>query len=143
MSKVLTQKQELFCQEYVKTGNATESAVKAAYAQNSANVTASKLLTNANIKNRIKELNDEIKNDNIAEAIEIQEFLTKQMRGEAKEECVVVESIGNYRSQATIIKKEITPKDRQKAAETLAKIKRLFDDTPQMPINIVINVEYE
>ena len=80
---------------------------------------------------------------NIATAQEIQEFLTKQMRGEEVEECVVVEGVGDGRSQATTINKKITPKDQQKAAETLAKIKQLFNDTPQSPVNIVINAEYE
>lgn len=53
----LTSKQQKFVEAY--SGNATEAAIAAGYAPNSARITASKLLTNPNIvamiKNREKE----------------------------------------------------------------------------------------
>lgn len=52
----LTDKQENFCLEYVKDFNGAQAAIRAEYAKGSARVTASKLLTNANIQERIKEL---------------------------------------------------------------------------------------
>lgn len=57
MSK-LTAKQELFCQEYIIDLNATQAAIRAGYSERTARVTASKLLTKANISTRIKELKD-------------------------------------------------------------------------------------
>lgn len=122
----LAQKKELFCQEYVKCGNATEAAKLAGYSEKTAYSQGQRLLKKAEIVERIKELNAEIKDANIADAKEIQRFLTTQMRGEVKEECVAVVSIGNYKSKTVKVKKEITPKDRQKAAETLAKINGMF-----------------
>ena len=61
----LTHKQELFCQEYMKTGNKSE-AYRRAYdasnmSENSINVNASKMNNNAKVALRIKELQDEQK----------------------------------------------------------------------------------
>ena len=93
------------------------------------NVKACELLKNGNITVRIKELDEQKLNNNIADAQEIQETLTRLLRGEEQEECVAVESIGDYQSRATIIKKQVTPKDRIKAGETLAKMRGYFDIT--------------
>lgn len=129
--KRLTPKQETFCQEYIKCGNASEAYRKAYNTKNmkaeTVNVKASELLKDGKITVRVRELDEQKRNDNIADAQEIQETLTKLLRGEAKEECVAVESIGDYQSRATIIEKQITPKDRIKAGETLAKMRGYFD----------------
>lgn len=55
----LTEKQKAFCRAYVYDWNGKRAAIKAGYAPDSANVTASKLLTNASIKTYI----DSIKNN--------------------------------------------------------------------------------
>ena len=143
MSSKLKAQHEKFCQEYTKCGIGRQAAINAGYAESCAHITASKLLTNHNIQMRIEELNKKVENTNIATAQEIQEILTKMARGQMSEECVAVELVGVGFSKACIVKKEITPKDQQKAAETLAKIKRLFDDAPQSPVTIVINRDYE
>ena len=52
----LAGKQELFCQEYVVDYNGTQAAIRAGYKEKSARVTASKLLTNANILARVHEI---------------------------------------------------------------------------------------
>jgi phage terminase small subunit len=59
----LTPQQELFCQEYVKDLNGTQAAIRAGYAAQpaSARVQASRLLTKANLSERIKALFDERK----------------------------------------------------------------------------------
>lgn len=56
-TRELTPKQEMFCREYL-TGrlNATEAAIKAGYSRRSAKVTASRLLSNANLRLRISEV---------------------------------------------------------------------------------------
>lgn len=51
--KELNAKQELFVKEYLQCFNATRAAVAAGYAERSARVTGSKMLTNANIKKKI------------------------------------------------------------------------------------------
>lgn len=45
----LTDRQQRFCDEYLLTGNGTQAAIKAGYAKNSAEVTASKLLRNPKV----------------------------------------------------------------------------------------------
>ena len=55
----LRKRQEKFCQEYVVDCNGTKAAIRAGYRENSARVTASKLLTNANILERVHELQRE------------------------------------------------------------------------------------
>lgn len=55
----LTDKQEAFCLEYLVDLNATQAAIRAGYSEKGANVTASKMLSNANIHSRIAELKRE------------------------------------------------------------------------------------
>ncbi len=55
----LRDRQEAFCQHYVVNKNGSDAAIKAGYAPKTARITASKLLTNANIKARIIELTAE------------------------------------------------------------------------------------
>lgn len=127
----LTPKREKFCQEMAKLGNQRQAYKKAYNCKNMKDETidnnAYMLMQNSEIKARLRELSEETKNKNIASATEIQEYLTRVMRGEEKEECVTVEGIGEGCSEARIIKKQVTPKDRTKAAETLAKMTGCFD----------------
>ena len=65
----MTHRQELFIQEYIKTGNATSSAIKAGYSKRTAKSIGQRLLTFVDIK--------KIANNNIMTARERQEYLTK------------------------------------------------------------------
>ena len=73
----LNARQKAFCEFYVASGNATESAIKAGYREQTARVTASKILTKANIQEYVKELQEKAKTSRIMTAIERREFLTK------------------------------------------------------------------
>lgn len=55
----LNDKQERFCREYVIDSNATQAAIRAGYAANSAKVTGSRLLAKANVSARIVQLQTE------------------------------------------------------------------------------------
>ena len=68
----------------------------------------------------------------MASATEVMQLLTSAMRGELDEEVVVVESIGDYCSEARVVKKKIGLKDRIKAAELIGKRHRLFTDKIQV-----------
>lgn len=96
----LNARQKAFCEFYVACGNATEAAKKAGYKENTARIHASKLLTNANIKNYIQELMDKIEEKRMASAEEVIKFLTASMRGEIEEEVIVVEGQGDGVSEA-------------------------------------------
>jgi phage terminase small subunit len=135
----LTVKQEAFCLHYAKTGNATESYKQAGYSAKSdvvAGVEGHKLLKNPKIKNRLAELAEENHSEKIADIVEIQEFLTSIMRNEKKEEVVVVEGCGDGISEARNVNKDVSVKDRVKAAETLAKMQGAFDNKFQLELTV-------
>ena len=75
----MTHRQELFIQEYVKTGNATNSAIKAGYSKRTARSIGQRLLTNVDIKKKINELSQKIACNSIMTAKERQEYLTKMI----------------------------------------------------------------
>lgn len=56
------------------------------------------------------------------------EHLTAVLRGEIREETVVVEGIGDGCSEARIIEKQVAARDRLKAAELLGKRYSLFTE---------------
>ena len=143
----LTEKQKRFADYYIETGNATQAAVKAGYSKKYANTNANKLLQNTTIKNYIDEKLEEMSSKRIASANEVMELLTSAARGELEEEVVVVENIGDYCSEAKVIKKQIGAKDRLKAAELLGKRYRLWTDKVEVkgmvPVMIVGEDELE
>ena len=66
----MTHRQELFIQEYIKTGNATNSAIKAGYSKRTAKSIGQRLLTFVDIKKRIEELSQKIACNSIMTAKE-------------------------------------------------------------------------
>lgn len=127
----LTDKQRIFANEYLVDLNATR-AYKKSYPSckkdEAARVNGSKLLTNTNIKNYIDEQLKKIEDESIADAAEVMKYLTKVMRNELTEEVVVVEGEGEGCSSARVVKKDMSAKDRNKAAELLGKRYRLFTE---------------
>ena len=127
----LTEKQKLFCNEYLVDLNATR-AYKKAYPNVKKDETAaqsgSRLLRNVNVKSYIDEQLKKIEDKSIADAKEVMQYLTKVMRNEIQEEVVVTEGTGDGCSEARTIKKDMSAKDRNKAAELLGKRYRLFTE---------------
>ncbi|MDY6229150.1 MAG: terminase small subunit [Clostridium sp.] len=138
----LTNKQFIFANEYLVDLNATR-AYKKAYPNvkkdSVAKAAASRLLTNVNLKNYIDEQLKKIEDESIADAAEVMKYLTAVMRNELTEEVVVVEGDGEGCSSARIVKKDISAKDRNKAAELLGKRYRLFVDKVEADINANVN----
>lgn len=85
-NRPLTPKQELFCYYYLETGNGQQSAIRAGYAEKTARITASRLLTYDNVKKKIRESMEETKKNSIATAQEVMEYFTKVMNGEIKDQ---------------------------------------------------------
>ena len=143
----LTEKQKRFADYYIETGNGAEAARLAGYKGKNLNNIASENLAKLGIKNYIDEKLTEMSNKRIASANEVMELLTSAARGELEEEVVVVETIGDYCSEAKVIKKQIGAKDRLKAAELLGKRYRLFTDKLEVkgmvPVMIVGEDELE
>lgn len=124
----LTPRQNLFCLEYAASGNATEAYRKAGYQVNTEGAmraNAARLLTKANIQERLREIAQEVATPKIANIQEIQEFLTKVMRQEQPEEEIVIVGSSDWR-QAEIQEKKPSVATAIKAAETLAKIQGAF-----------------
>lgn len=116
--KKLTIKQNKFADEYIKTGNAYQSALNAGYSENYAkNATKFLLENNGQISSYIEERMKKLESKTIANQTEILQFLTRIVRGEEKEEVLV--NVGNFEQEKQEIK--ISAKDRIKAAELLGK----------------------
>ncbi|OHW62180.1 terminase small subunit [Andreesenia angusta] len=141
------EKQRTFITEYLKDKNATQAAIRAGYSEKTAYSQGQRLLKKVEIKSAIDNLLEEIRESNIAEAKEIEEFLSLMMRGEIQEDAVVVESLGDFESKARIIKKQASAKDRIKAAELLGKRYGIFTDkldvSGELGVQILDDIEDE
>ena len=84
--KHLSQKQIRFVQEYMKTNNITQSAIKAGYSKKTANVQGSRLLTTIKIATYVEAINERMESEKIADIQEVMEYLTAVMRGEKKDQ---------------------------------------------------------
>ena len=125
----LSVKQEKFCLEYAKSGNQRQAYLKAGYKcknDASADASASQLLRNPKVKERLAELAEEAKNDSIADIVEMQQTLTSIIRKRMTEEVIVVESVGDYMTEARKMDKEPSIKDIINAINTLGKIQGAF-----------------
>lgn len=138
----LTDKQMIFANEYLIDLNATR-AYKKAYPNvkkdSVAAANGNRLLRNAKVKNYIDEQLKKIEDESIADATEVMKYLTAVMRNELTEEVVVVEGEGEGCSSARIVKKDMSAKDRNKAAELLGKRYRLFVEKVEADVNANIN----
>lgn len=115
----LTEKQRRFVDYYVETGNATEAARRAGY-KNPNKASAQNMVKDgicAAVSSRLKELEDK----RIAKVDEVMKFLTSTLRGEVEEERIVVEGTGDGRSDARIIRVQVSARDRLEAAKSLLK----------------------
>ena len=130
-------RQEKFCLEYAKTGNATQSAIEAGYSENTARITASKLLSKVNIKNRIEELAGEYKTEKIADIQEMQEALTAIIRQEMTEEVLMMVNQGEYGDVQACNKKPAI-RDVINAINTLAKMQGGFNERVTLDINPIV-----
>ncbi|MDK0734984.1 terminase small subunit [Clostridium perfringens] len=139
----LTPKQKAFAEYYIETGNATEAARKAGYKGKNLNRIASENLSKLVIKNYIDEKMKELESKRIAKAEEVLEYLTRVLRGEETEQVVVTENIGDFMSEAKVVDKEISAKDKIKAAELLGKRYRLFTDKIEADVHQTVVFEGE
>lgn len=123
-ANTLTEKERIFADEYIKTTNATQSAIKAGYAENSASVTGSKMLRKPKVRQYIDAVMNERSKNTIATADEVLEYLTKVMNGEEKDAFGL----------------DVSVADRTKAAELLGKRHMLFTDKVKLDAEIEIDI---
>lgn len=87
----LTEKQKLFCNEYLIDLNATQAAIRAGYSEKTAEQTASRLLRNVKVQEYIEKLMQDKQSNLIASQDEVLETLTAVMRRQQKEQVVTSE----------------------------------------------------
>lgn len=143
MKNKLTLKQKKFADEYIISGNATQSAIKAGYSKKTAGVIAVENLEKPNIKayidKRLKELDDKA----IAKQEEVLQYLTAVMRGQSKSAVVVIEGLGEGLSEARLINKTPDEKDRIKAAELLGKRYGAFTEKVDISGDMSLSIEVD
>lgn len=124
----MTDKQKIFCDEYLIDLNATQAAVRAGYSKRTANRIGTENLSKPVIKAYIAARMAEKQSKLIADQDEVLKYLTSVLRGETQSEVVVVENIGDFRSEARTMQKAPDEKERLKAAELLGKRYSLFKE---------------
>ncbi|MCT4410259.1 terminase small subunit [Leuconostoc falkenbergense] len=97
----LTPKQKKFADEYIKTGNAMQSAITAGYSKEYAKARSSKMSENVGIKSYIEKRMEQIASPNILTAEQILERLTGIVIGEITETVVVATPIGVEKTEKT------------------------------------------
>lgn len=120
----MTKRQERFIQEYLIDLNAKQAAIRAGYSPKTAQEQASRLLSNVKVQTAIVAFLDGMTSANIADIEEIMKYLTAVMRGEHTEEVLIL--VGNGVQKITT--KQVSAKDRIRAAELLGKRYGLFSD---------------
>lgn len=137
----LTIKQKRFADEYIITGNATQSYENAGYSvksRSSAEANARKLLGNYSVKSYLDKRFEELDDASIAKEKEVLQYLSAVLRGESTSEIVVVEGIGDGASEARRMEKAPDEKERLKAAELLGKRYRLFVDKQEIQQEVLV-----
>lgn len=146
MSK-LTIKQRKFADEYIISGNATDAAVKAGYAEKYAGSNADKLLKNTKISSYIKNRMEELQDEKILTQKQILVMLSEIASGQAEEanvfmtkKPVMLENpetgkfVKGYEDVPEIVMTPTKNSDRNKALELLGKNYRLWTDKVEADI---------
>lgn len=134
----LTEKQNRFIDYYIETGNASEAARRAGYSLKTAFRIGQENLQKPAIRAAIQEKLNKMADKRVAKAEEVLEFMTAVMRGDMREEAVVVEGAGDGFSSARIIEKQVSAKERVRAAEGLAKRYGLLTEKVQVNVKPVV-----
>lgn len=135
--KSLTLKQKQFADEYIRTGNAYQSAINVGYSEKYAKARSHKMLENVGINQYIDNNLEIIQKESIAEADEIMRYLTRVLRGEEKEEILVY--VGDGMQEIQTIRP--SAKDRIKAAELLGKRYRMWTDKHEVEVTTPIFID--
>ena len=109
----MTPKQKKFCDEYIKSGNAKQSAIKAGYSPKTAYSIGNENLNKPELKAYIDERLNELSNHQILSATEVLEYLSRVVAG--KETEYVATSKGVFPDVP------VSAKDRISAAKELLK----------------------
>ena len=125
--KYLNKRQIDFVQEYMRTNNVRQSAIKAGYSSKTASVQGSRLLTNVKVSAYINAINERIASDKIADIEEDIQNLTSVMRGEKKDQFDLDPSLSERTKAASELARRLDVKARNLNIECAVNI---IDDIP-------------
>lgn len=126
----LTQKQNRFCEEYIKTTNASAAAVAAGYSKKTAGAIGAENLKKPQIAAYIKKRLDEQDAALVADSNEILKFYTAVMRGEVKDQFGLDASLSDrLKAGDNLMKRYAAASDRNKnTMEKLDAMLKEFQD---------------
>ena len=136
----LSVKQEKFCLEYARLGNARQAYINAGYkskSEEAIDANASRLISNDKVQERLKELAEETKNNAIADIQEMQEVLTSIIRQQIDEEVIVNEIMKGITTTKKLTKKPAI-KDVISAIEKLGKMQGAFSEKVELEIAVPV-----
>lgn len=137
----MNERQKRFADEYIRTANAFQSAVRAGYSEKYASTGAHKLLENKSVKAYVEARFEELRKQSIAEQDEVLQFLTVVMRGEEVDEENIVVPKGDFLSDVEKHTKRADTAQRIKSAELLGKRYAIFTDKQEITQrNIELNI---
>lgn len=139
----MTAKQKRFCDEYLIDLNATQAAIRAGYSEKTAYRTGADNLIKPQIKEYISKRMAEKEKELIADQDEVLKYLTSVLRGESRSSVVVVESVGDFMSEARELEKAPDEKERLKAAELLGKRYGLYTEKVEQAVDMDLNINIE
>ena len=138
---MLNEKQQRFADEYLIDLNATQAAIRAGYSKKSAYSQGQRLLKHDEVKSYIEERMADQKENTIASAEEVMQYLTSVIRGQSRSHVLAKDELGAER----IVEKPPDEKERLKAAELMGRRHQLFTDKVKvdgsMPVMIVDDLE--
>jgi phage terminase small subunit len=141
----LTEKQKLFCENYLMTMNAVDAYLavyKNCKSRDNASKHASRLLALPHIRAYVDTCLEKAHSNKVADIQEVMEYLTSVMRGETSAEEVMVVGTGEGCSEPCKVSKAPSEKERLKAAELIGKRYALFtgSDTKEDDADSVVIV---
>ncbi|WEV39267.1 terminase small subunit [Lactobacillus sp. ESL0680] len=129
----LTVKQQKFVDEYIKSGNATDAAIKAGYSKRTAYSIGQENLKKVEIANYLEKRMKEISDSKVADQQEILEYLSSVMRGEQTEDVATAKGI--FKDV------KVGARDRIKAAELLGKRSAMWTEKREVNAKIASPVQ--
>ena len=126
--KQLTQRQIRFVQDFMKSNNVTQAAIRAGYSKKTASVQGSRLLTNVKVAEYVDAINERLESDKIADIQEVMEYLTSVMRGEAKDQFDLDASLSERTRAASELAKRLDVRAKTLNIEGVVNI---IDDIPE------------
>ena len=133
---------KIFCDEYIKTLDASKSYKKAypKAKQTTCQVNGCNLLKKDEIQEYLKKRFKEASNERVADVQEVLETLTRVMRQEETEQTVVTKMVGNGISEVEIVEKKPCLREVLKAAELLGKRYAMFTDKVDLENNVAVTI---